>query len=197
MTRPTMDETLQLMARTIAKRSTCQRRVRVGSLITDVTRTAILSMGYNGPARGLPNECGGTEPGTCSCVHAEANALIKAPYGQPLVLHTTLSPCVPCARLILNSSVVEVRYALQYRDEKGLDMLTQQGIEVHRTSVVSQIVGYVCEFCYKPASENLPPSWDLVMQSAVCPDCQTKVEDAGGYGVVKGGTYAFAPDPRA
>ena len=37
----------------------------------------------------------------------------------------------------------------------------------------------------------------LVWQSAVCPECQGKVNRTGrGYSVIKGGAYAATPDPR-
>lgn len=55
---------------------------------------------------------------------------------------------------------------------------------------------WICEFCYKPADGDLPPSWKLMWQSAVCPDCQEKVAQKGGYGAVVGGAFAFGKDPR-
>lgn len=56
---------------------------------------------------------------------------------------------------------------------------------------------WLCEFCYMRAyTASLPSSWEWVWQSAVCPDCQAKVAENGGYGVVKGGAYAEIPDPR-
>lgn len=57
---------------------------------------------------------------------------------------------------------------------------------------------WVCEFCHRQSNRmELPPGWDLVLQSAVCPDCQRKVARDGGYAVVKGGAYADGrPDPR-
>jgi len=58
---------------------------------------------------------------------------------------------------------------------------------------------WLCEFCYKQSNrKNLPETWNLVWQSAVCPDCQKRVARDGGYGVVKGGAYANGKkDPRA
>lgn len=55
---------------------------------------------------------------------------------------------------------------------------------------------WICELCFKPANGDLPDSWDLVWQSAVCPDCQVKVASHGGYGKVVGGEFAYAKDPR-
>ncbi len=57
---------------------------------------------------------------------------------------------------------------------------------------------WVCEFCFKQSNHNILPSgWDLVWQSAVCPNCQKRVANDGGYFVVKGGAYAGTRrDPR-
>jgi len=57
---------------------------------------------------------------------------------------------------------------------------------------------WVCEFCFRTstAGKSLPADWVLVWQSAVCPECQKRVAQDGGYGVVKGMAYATGPDPR-
>lgn len=57
---------------------------------------------------------------------------------------------------------------------------------------------WVCEFCYRIfKGEILADGWDLIWQSAVCPDCQKRVQEDGGYHVVKGGAYAGRKrDPR-
>ena len=58
---------------------------------------------------------------------------------------------------------------------------------------------WVCEFCFRHSNRNqLPPGWDLVWQSAVCPRCQKQVTRDGSYAIVKGGAYAKGrSDPRA
>ena len=58
------------MAEELAKRSTCAR-LQVGSVITTGDLTQVLGIGYNGNARGLPNRCDSTEPGSCGCLHSE------------------------------------------------------------------------------------------------------------------------------
>src|SRR5437899_10399705 len=72
-----LEEVYMRMAEELAKRSTCAR-TQVGSVIATHDLTQVLGIGYNGNARGLPNECDGPEPGRCGCIHSEANALIKA-----------------------------------------------------------------------------------------------------------------------
>lgn len=132
MSRPTRDEMFMMMAQVAAMRSTCTRRVKVGTIITNADGTSVVSMGYNGPPRGVNEPCTDTPEiaGSCGCVHAEANALVKAPYGAPLMLYTTLAPCIACARLIANSSVAVLYYQVPYRDRSGIDLLERVGITV-------------------------------------------------------------------
>lgn len=57
-------------------------------------------------------------------------------------------------------------------------------------------VDWVCEYCYRAVKGNLPDTWRLILQSAVCPECQDRVAKDGGIFAVKGGEYAQAEDPR-
>jgi dCMP deaminase len=142
--RPTMsderiskDEMFMRMAEVAALRSTCLR-LSVGAIITNWDQTTVVSLGYNGNARGLDNGCDTTTPGACGCIHAELNALLKAPYGPSLRLYTTHSPCQACAKLVLNSSVKQVYYRIAYRSLAGLNLLESvKHVEVeqlHRAS---------------------------------------------------------------
>src|ERR671936_1800090 len=100
-----LEEVYMRMAEQLAKRSTCERK-RVGAVITTGDLTQVLGIGYNGNARGLPNRCDSSEPGRCGCLHSEANALIKAGAGTPgKIAFVTLSPCLMCAKMIVNSNV--------------------------------------------------------------------------------------------
>ena len=125
-----LEEVYMRMAEELAKRSTCAR-TQVGSVIATGDLTQVLGIGYNGNARGLPNSCDGPEPGRCGCIHSEANALIKA-GAQTLgkVMFVTYSPCVMCAKMIVNSNVARVYYRNAYRDASGLDVLRLGGVEV-------------------------------------------------------------------
>src|SRR5437016_13636072 len=71
-------EVYMRMAEELAKRSTCAR-LRVGTVVTDQLLENVLAIGYNGNARGLPNRCDSSVPGSCGCIHSEMNALVKAP----------------------------------------------------------------------------------------------------------------------
>jgi len=116
-------EVYMRMAEELAKRSTCSR-LQVGTVVTDARLENVLAIGYNGNARGLPNRCDSTVPGQCGCIHSEVNALIKAPGSmKDKVVFVTNSPCVMCAKLIINSGVTHVFYRHAYRDPSGVELL--------------------------------------------------------------------------
>jgi dCMP deaminase len=88
-----------------------------------------VAIGYNGNARGLPNRCDSTVPGQCGCIHSEVNALIKAPGGmRDKVIFLTDSPCLMCAKLMINSGVSHVFYRRAYRDPSGIELLQGAGV---------------------------------------------------------------------
>lgn len=121
-------EVYMRMAEDLAKRSTCSR-LQVGTVITDATLANVLGIGYNGNARGFPNRCDSDEPGRCGCIHSEVNALVKAPGLVPdKVVFITASPCVMCAKLMVQSGVTHVFYRTAYRDAAGLDVLRRGDI---------------------------------------------------------------------
>src|SRR5205823_3333293 len=125
-----LEEVYMRMAEELAKRSTCARN-QVGAVIATSDLTQVLGIGYNGNARGLPNACDSTEPGKCGCIHGEQNSLIKAGASMPgKVMFVTVSPCVMCAKMIVNCNVDRVYYRNPYRDAAGLDVLRRAGVEV-------------------------------------------------------------------
>jgi len=66
-----------------------------------------------------------------NCIHSEQNALIKAGAQLPgKVMFVSASPCVMCAKMIINTNVARVYYREAYRDPAGLDVLRQGGVEV-------------------------------------------------------------------
>lgn len=127
-------EVYMRMAEDLAKRSTCVR-LRVGTVVTDPLLENVVAIGYNGNAKGLPNRCDSNVPGQCGCIHSEVNALVKAPGGmKDKVVFVTDSPCVMCAKLMINSGVSHVFYRKKYRDPSGLEVLHAAGIRtVHYT----------------------------------------------------------------
>ena len=120
-------------AEELAQRSTCAR-AHVGAVVTDASMLQVLGIGYNGNARGFRNGCDRPlEVGNCGCIHAELNALLKAP-GMVLGkrLFTTVAPCAACAKSIINANVSEVFVRDAYRSEAGLVLLQQAGVRVYR-----------------------------------------------------------------
>ncbi len=128
VTRPPLYEVYMRMAEELAKRSTCAR-LQVGAVITDRHLESVVAIGYNGNARGFPNQCDGPIPGNCGCIHSEQNALVKAPGGlREKVAFITASPCVACAKLMIQARMSHVFYRNDYRDPAGLDLLTRAGV---------------------------------------------------------------------
>jgi dCMP deaminase len=130
VTRPPLYEVYMRMAEELAKRSTCER-LQVGTVITDPDLANVVAIGYNGNARGFPNRCDSPEPGKCGCIHSEQNALVKAPgHLRDKVAFVTRSPCVMCAKLMIQANIAFLFYRESYRDPAGLAVLEQGGVTV-------------------------------------------------------------------
>ena len=120
------------MARIWAKNSYCQRR-QVGALV--VKDGMIISDGYNGTPSGFENICedetGVTKP---YVLHAEANAITKLARSnnnsEGATIYITASPCIECAKLIIQSGIKRVVYGEKYRLMDGIELLERAGIEV-------------------------------------------------------------------
>lgn len=120
------------MAAIWAKNSYCQRR-QVGALL--VKNRMIISDGYNGTPSGFENVCEDHEGNTKPYVlHAEANAITKiAKSGNSsdgATLYVTSSPCMECAKLIIQAGIKRVVYCDKYRCTDGLELLQKAGIEL-------------------------------------------------------------------
>ena len=95
----------------------------------------IISDGYNGTPAGFENICeddnGVTKP---YVLHAEANAITKIARSnncsEGATLYVTASPCIECAKLIIQAGIKRVIYSEKYRLEDGLELLKRAGIEV-------------------------------------------------------------------
>jgi dCMP deaminase len=123
----------------IEKRSTCDRK-KVAAIIEREGR--IISMGYAGAPSGLPHciDVGcKIDPDTGGCirtVHAEANAIAFAAKNgistEGATLYCTMSPCLNCAKLIINCGIKEVIYKEEYRNKDGINLLKEAGVKVGR-----------------------------------------------------------------
>lgn len=124
------------MASVWARNSYCKRR-QVGALL--VKDRMIISDGYNGTPSGFENQCedanGVTKP---YVLHAEANAITKvAKSGNNsagATLYITDSPCMECAKLIIQAGIRRVVYADEYRLTDGIDLLHRAGVDVEKIS---------------------------------------------------------------
>lgn len=126
------DKRYMQMAQIWAQNSYCNRR-KVGALI--VRDNMIISDGYNGTPSGFPNECEDENNKSFPYVlHAEANAITKIARSnnssQDATLYVTSSPCIECAKLIIQSGIKRVVYGEPYRLSDGIDLLKRANITV-------------------------------------------------------------------
>ena len=127
-----LDKRYMRMAAIWAENSYCERR-KVGALI--VKDKMIISDGYNGTPAGFENICENDEGFTKPYVlHAEANAITKiarsSNNSNGATLYVTTSPCIECAKLIIQAGIVRVVYGEEYHIMDGVNLLKRVGIEV-------------------------------------------------------------------
>ncbi|EHP46751.1 dCMP deaminase family protein [Odoribacter laneus] len=127
-----LDKRYLRMARIWAENSYCKRR-QVGALI--VKDKSIISDGYNGTPSGFENICEDETNRTKPYVlHAEANAITKVAKSsnssEGATLYVTASPCIECAKLIIQAGICRVVYSELYHCADGIKLLQQAGIVV-------------------------------------------------------------------
>lgn len=120
------------MARIWSENSYCNRR-KVGALL--VKDKMIISDGYNGTPSGFPNVCEDSDNRTLPYVlHAEANAITKVAKSNNSsdgsTLYVTDSPCIECAKLIIQAGIKRVVYSKLYRVTDGIKLMETAGIIV-------------------------------------------------------------------
>jgi dCMP deaminase len=140
--RPSWDEYFMKLAWLVAERSTCERH-HVGTVIVRDKR--ILTTGYNGTASGTKdclalgclrnamNIPSGQRHEICRAIHAEQNAIIQGGYNginiNNSTLYCTQSPCVLCAKMIVNSGIKKVVADIEYPDNTFKELFSEAGIE--------------------------------------------------------------------
>ena len=127
-----LDKRYLRMAAVWAENSYCKRR-QVGALI--VKDQMIISDGYNGTPAGFENVCEDENNVTKPYVlHAEANAITKIARSNNssdgATMYVTASPCIECAKLIIQSGIKRVVYSEKYRMEDGCNLLQRAGISI-------------------------------------------------------------------
>ena len=127
-----LDRRYMRMAFIWAENSYCKRR-KVGALL--VKDKMIISDGYNGTPSGFENICGDENDVTKPYVlHAEANAITKVARSnnssEGATLYVTSSPCIECAKLIIQAGIKRVVYSDAYRLSDGIELLRRANIEM-------------------------------------------------------------------
>ncbi len=127
-----LDKRYLQMAEIWAKNSYCKRR-QVGAIL--VKEKMIISDGYNGTPEGFENICEDENNRTKPYVlHAEANAITKVAKSnnssEGSTLYVTSSPCMECAKLIIQAGIKRVVYSDNYTTNDGIDLLKRAGIDV-------------------------------------------------------------------
>lgn len=120
------------MAKIWAENSYCKRR-QVGALI--VNNQMIISDGYNGTPAGFENICEDEDYKTKPYVlHAEANAITKVAASNNnsagATIYITSSPCIECAKLIIQAGIKRVVFSEKYHTDEGIKLLSRAGITV-------------------------------------------------------------------
>jgi len=115
------------------------KRKKVGCII--VKDGSIISDGYNGTPSGFDNDCEFEDPFNKSLVtktevlHAESNAITKLAKSTQSsagsTMYITISPCVDCAKLIIQSGIERVVYGELYRNKDGINLLSKAGVKIY------------------------------------------------------------------
>jgi dCMP deaminase len=121
-----LDKVFMNITKEVATLSHCVR-FKVGAVL--VKEGNIISMGYNGTPAGMNNCCERDDVTLPHVIHGEVNAILKAAKTGTSVnggtLYLTLSPCLDCSKLILQSGIKRVVYLTAYRNLEGVDFLKQ------------------------------------------------------------------------
>jgi len=143
--RPDWDEYFMNIAYLVATRSTCLRR-KVGAVLVKDKR--ILATGYNGAPSGIThcavsgclreqlNVPSGERHELCRGLHAEQNAFLQAAFhgvsARDAVLYITVTPCIICAKMIINAGVKTIIIDGDYADAMAGEFLKEAQVTVKR-----------------------------------------------------------------
>ncbi|MDR3274844.1 MAG: cytidine/deoxycytidylate deaminase family protein [Endomicrobium sp.] len=147
------DEYFMKLAWLVAERSTCLRH-HIGAVI--VRNKRILTTGYNGAAadmqdcmslgclRDALNILSGQRQEICRAIHAEQNAIIQGGYNginiKDSTLYCTHTPCILCAKMIVNAGIKRVVMNIQYPDNAFKELFSQAGIDFSRLQINNFII---------------------------------------------------------
>lgn len=153
--RPSWDEYFLKMAFLVAERSTCLRH-HVGAII--IQDRHVVTTGYNGAAR-KTDDClklgclrnqlkipSGERHEICRAIHAEQNAIIQAGvHGVTIdggTLYCTHSPCIICAKMIVNAGIKRVVTCGVYPDNFNLvmELFQQARVQFDKIDVPAMLI---------------------------------------------------------
>ena len=153
--RPSWDEYFMKVAALVAERSTCLRH-HVGAII--IKNKRIITTGYNGAARGvvdctvagcLRDELGiasGTRHEICRAIHAEQNAIIQGGFSGISIkdgtMYCTHTPCMICAKMIVNTGIKEVVSYHDYADTEARKFLEIAGVLLRKINRPDAFIGF-------------------------------------------------------
>ena len=144
--RPSRDEWAVSLALLTASRATCLRRP-VGCVLLNA-RGHMLATGYNGVAAGQPHcnaydefhptgyphacssarAASGKDLDGCQAIHAEQNALLQCRDVYDIdTCYVTVSPCVTCTKLLLNTGCQRIVYLDEYPHSAAKDLWVGAG----------------------------------------------------------------------
>ncbi|MDD5195202.1 MAG: cytidine/deoxycytidylate deaminase family protein [Candidatus Omnitrophica bacterium] len=147
LNRPSWDEYFMRAAQLVSKRSSCLRR-NVGAVL--VKEKQILATGYNGAPSGIThceitgclrqklNVPSGERHELCRGLHAEQNVLLQAArHGVSVkdsIIYITHTPCIICAKMIINAGIREVVICGDYPDKMAIDFLKEAKIKLRKVN---------------------------------------------------------------
>jgi len=118
------DEYFSCIALLISSRSPSER-LKVGSVIVKDNR--IISAGYNGFPSGTPHVSIMRHSHEQNTIHAEQNAIADAARRgvsiQDTTIYITHRPCINCAKFIISSGIIKIKYLSDYRNDDLVDQL--------------------------------------------------------------------------
>ena len=149
---PLLGEALQVFVYQLRKVSKCKDK-GVACIILSHDLQQIYSIGINGGAKGMKEECLCYSGDKYSCIHAEANALIKLNVRDSnKIMLCSLSPCSQCAAMIINEpgGFSEVWYVEQHKDTTGLRLLQSAGIKTGTLDAAGVVRYDICDYSIEP-----------------------------------------------
>lgn len=133
VSRISADNAYMEMAISLARRSTCLDK-HVGCVITN-SMNEIIATGYNGAPRGELHcidlgyciKDAFHDVNRCPSAHAEQNALLQCRVPEQIhTIYLTLSPCVSCIRIIMNTPCERIVFLHEHKHPYAKNMWTNK-----------------------------------------------------------------------